>query len=556
MLTEVRKKILFPFLAFASLLIIWEMFSYASAHLFLVLPSPSSVFMELLDKTDQFIFHGKATLKVMLGGCALAFAIAFPFAWIMFLSNNARLILQPLLVITQCVPMFALAPIMVIWFGWTYSAIVIPTALMIFFPLTMSLYQGLRATPTHLIDYFKSQQATKWQTFYKLQLPWALPHIFAGLRISAAAAGIGAIAGEWAGAQSGLGLLMLESRRGSDLEITFGALFCLTVISLTLYGTITLIERSIFSRKFVHLVRKTSTACIVIAGFCLTSCSNEQPTSETRMVLDWLPNANHVPVYVGIEKGFFKDEGINLTLRKIHDAGSPLPYLGAGNVELAVSYQPTMLRANTRGGNFVPIGILIPEPLNAIIYRTDSNIKTPKDLNNRIIGYCIDGTATLTLDYLLKTNGIVPKEKRNVSFDLVSSLGSSQVDAVYGAYWNIECEQLKYLGIDTAHFTLKDLGYPNYYELIVVARGDSIQAEPAFTEPFQRAMQKSIEYSKSNPKESFTIYLKANPDKGNKMRVWEEAAWMRTYPLLPNTQKIDHEAWQSFADWIAKTKFG
>jgi len=126
MLTDVRKKILFPFLAFALLLVIWEIFSHLSAHLFLVLPSPTSVLHELIDKTERFIFHGKETLKVMLGGCALAFAVAFPFAWLMYLSNNARLILQPLFVITQCVPMFALAPIMVIWFGWTYSAIVIP----------------------------------------------------------------------------------------------------------------------------------------------------------------------------------------------------------------------------------------------------------------------------------------------------------------------------------------------------------------------------------------------------------------------------------------------
>ena len=126
--------------------------------------------------------------------------------------------------------MFALAPLMVFWFGWSYKAIVIPTALMLFFPLTMSIYHGFLSIPRDLLDYFTLHQATPWQLFSKLELPWALPHIIAGLRITVAIAGMGAVAGEWAGGQAGLGLLMLESRRGVDLEMTFAALFCLTFL--------------------------------------------------------------------------------------------------------------------------------------------------------------------------------------------------------------------------------------------------------------------------------------------------------------------------------------
>ncbi len=183
------------------------------------------------------------TLKEMFAGFFLALLVAFPLAWTMMRYHSSRSLLQPLFIIIQCIPMFTLAPIMVVWFGWGAMAIIIPTALMIFFPLTLNIYQGLRSTPEDLLEFFHANQATAWQTFFKLRLPWSLPHIFAGFRISAAVAGVSAVAGEWAGAQNGLGVLMLESRRNTDLEITFGALFCLTTISTALYLLILYVEK-------------------------------------------------------------------------------------------------------------------------------------------------------------------------------------------------------------------------------------------------------------------------------------------------------------------------
>lgn len=541
-------KYLIPLAVFTFLLVCWEIGGRAFNHWLLVLPQPTQIIVRVWEGTDRFLFHAYATFKTMIGGFMLAFMFAFPLAWLMVYNFSARLIFQPLFVLIQCIPAFTLAPIMVIWFGWSFIAIVIPTALMIFFPLTMNIYQGIRSTPAHLIEYFQCNRATRWQMFYKLQLPYALPQIFAGFRIAAAIAGIGAIAGEWAGAQEGLGLMMLESKRSMDLETTFGALFCLALLSLGFYGIISLMEKVVLRRRFLSVVQSSLLICLTL-GSCNTTPST---TKEVRLALDWLPNPNHVALYAGIHKGIFEKHGIPLTLYKTPDPANAMPYLYSKQVELGVTYMPSFLRAKQRGAALQVIGILVAEPLNAIIYRKDSGIATPADLNDKVLGHCSDGTGTTCLDRLLAMNQIVLKGKKNVTYDLVSTLGTKLVEALYGAYWNIQCEQFRSLGIETGFFKLTDLGMPNYHELIIVACQNSAQSSPEFMTHFQEALQEAIDYSRMYPNEAFDIYLAANPDKSEKTRQWERQAWYKTYPVLAQEQKIDEKAWAEFEAWLSQ----
>lgn len=531
----------------------WELFSRSYEGLGLILPPPSRIAESMWVNAERFRFHTFATLKEMLGGFVLALTAAFPLAWAMSCFKPVRAVLQPLFVVINCVPMFALAPIMVIWFGWSYIAIVVPTALMIFFPLTMNIYQGLCSTPQHFQDFFNIYGATPWQTFYKLQLPWSLPHIFAGFRISAALAGIGAIAGEWAGAQEGLGLLMLESRRAADLEMTFGALACVVMMSMVLYSCAIFLEKRVSEGRAIKTLISGNVASLILASLVLTGCqSDSRPPNQVRLVLDWLPNPNHTAIYAGINKGFFKEQGIDLAIIKVLDPSDVLPYLTSHQIEICLTYMPHTIRAMERGVRVTPIGILIQEPLNALIYRKGERIETPKDLNGRAFGYCIDGFQTGFLDAMLKNGNVVPGQMRNVSFDLVHTLAGKQVDVVYGAYWNIECENLRALGFETDHFPLSAFGVPHYYELIFLANSGSPQASPEFIAAFRKAMQASIDYAAENPEEAFQSYLKANPDKSAKTQKWEHEAWLRTIPTMARQQEIDPVVWNGFIEWLVE----
>jgi len=541
------KQLLFPFLAILFIFFMWEMSSQFFVEHYFVLPPPSAIFSRIWEKWDRFMWHTKITVGEMIGGFVIAFLAAFPLAWIMSLWKPVNFMLQPIFIAIQCVPMFALAPIMVFWFGWSYKAIVIPTALMIFFPLTMNIYQGLKSVPTQLMDYFRINQATRWQTFIKLQLPWAMPHIFAGFRISAAIAGIGAVAGEWAGAQSGLGPLMIESRRATDLETTFGALFCLTFVSLSLYSLIALMEKRMATRKTTgHLDKIVACGIILFCGLLVTGCQKtEESGKQTRLLLDWLPNPNHIPLYVGQDKGFFAESGIDLLITKLQDPSDSIPLVTSGQADLALFYMPDTIRAIQRGADVEVVGVLFKKPLNGFIFREGEGIKNPKDLNGKSLGYCLDGSGTTVLDYILEKNQITPNDKKNVSFDLVGTLGTKQVDVIYGAYWNIECEHLRALGVNTQYFDLIQMGYPNYYELVVLAKEKSPQTHLEAVSSFKKALQKSIDYSAAHPEEAFEIYLKANPDKSLNTANWERQAWYKTYPHLASDQEMDEKCSKS-----------
>ncbi|NGX61457.1 MAG: putative thiamine biosynthesis protein [Chlamydiae bacterium] len=549
-------------LAFLTFLfLLWEWAVRLSSDLLFVVPAPSSILATIWEMRSRFWLHTSVTFKEMCGGFLLALLAAFPLAWTMMRFRSSRTILQPLFIIIQCIPMFTLAPIMVIWFGWGYTAIVIPTALMIFFPLTLNIYQGLRSTPQDLLEFFQTNRATGLQTFFKLRLPWALPHIFAGFRISAAIAGVGAVAGEWAGAQNGLGILMLESRRNTDLEITFAALFCLTTMSTLLYLSILACEKlSLSPAKWKAFLSSFSllnwkkpklalTIPLLLFASCLIGvmgCQRSEKNHKISLLLDWLPNPNHVPLYVGIQKGFFAEEQIPLEIQKMHDSGGGISYLTSRKANLLVNHMPGVYRAAARGADLKIVGVLIKQPLTGLIYREDLEIEKPSDLTGHILGYCLGGPDTAYLDFLLDRGNITPSEKKNVSVDLISSMGTKNVDYIYGGFWNIEPFQLKMLGLPTKTVTIEELGVPSYYEMVVVANGP---VSLAFASSFQRALQKSIDFCKDHPDEAFSCYLAANPDKRLQTINWEKEAWDCTCPLLAKNQNVDPKVLRNFYQW-------
>lgn len=530
------------------LFVLWEIIFYLNPGYRLLFPPPSAIFYELYARYDLFWGHLQKTLTIMLLGGLCAFVVAFPLGYLMMRFKRLQKTLEPFFVTTQCIPIFALAPLMVLWFGWTMTATVIPTALMVFFPMTLSIYRGLMAAPQDFVDYFKANQATEFQLFWKLRLPWALPEIFSGLRISAAVAGIGAVAGEWAGAQQGLGVLILESRRNADLATTFGALFCLTAVTLGLYGTIAWVE------KRWSLFRKLAGRglSIVLLAMLTCGCGSKEEQQPLRLSLDWLPNPNHVPLYAGLEKGFFREEGVHFLIQKTEDPGNPLPLVEGGMLDLTISYMPYFLKAVNKGANLRTVGILIEKPLNSIIYRTDRGISGIEDLNGKSFGYAAGESTEKSFKARMQQRGITPGAQYKVGFDLITALATGQVDAVYEVYYTIELPQLEAMGVPVKAIVLTEFGSPEHYELIIVASGRSERFQDKEANAFRRALQRSIDWCREHPQEAFEIYAQANPIKGYDTLKWERRSWELTLPVLATTQEQDPIVWEQFIAWEQK----
>lgn len=546
---QANYKILFPSLFILSLLLMWEMYSQTSPALQFLLPPPSHILASLWERFGVFAHHTRATLREMTWGMILALCLAFPLAWGMALKEGVRLILQPLFVLFQCIPMFTLAPLMVMWLGWSFSAILIPTALMILFPLTLNIYQGIRSTPQELLEYFYSQEASTWHTLTKLCLPYSIPYIFAGLRISAAVAGVGAIAGEWAGAQEGLGILILQARQTFDIEGIFASLLCLSLLSVSFYGGICMAEwvcwnKRVSKKGFLLL-------SLLLTAFLFLGCGRKEESSKTRLLLDWMPNPNHVPLYAGQKKGVFKKYGIDLQILKLHDSGDTLGFLSSEQAELALYYTPHALRAAERSPFFRVVGCLIPEALNALLFREEQPIYTIQDLNGKTIAGSYSFFSRAIFKYLEK-KGIQPLSQKNVAFDLSPLIGTGAADVVTGMYWNIEGEQLSSRGVPTRHFKVKDLGIPDYSELIVLESQSSSEKNPTLAPLFQKALQECIDYSRSHPEEAFQLYAQSHPEKSSATLEWEHRTWLKTKELLPQNQDPNREQWQGIYSWLVE----
>ena len=206
-----------------------------------------------------------------------------------------------------------------------------------------------------------------------------------------------------------------------------------------------------------RFLRRGAHACILLLLLCLGSC--QKADEKVRFLLDWLPNPNHVPLYAGLEQGFFEEAGIPLQLLKIHDPSESLAFLATGTADLALYYMPETFVAKQRGAPLVTAGYLVRQPLNSFIFREEEGILSPSDLRGKKIGYSVGDFGLAILRSFLKENEIAPAEL-NASFGLIGSLATRRIDVLYGAYWNIEPEHLRSLGIATDYLRLEAFHYP------------------------------------------------------------------------------------------------
>jgi NitT/TauT family transport system permease protein len=180
-----------------------------------------------------------------MGGLAVGVFTASSLGYLLARSRKLERIMSPYIVASQSVPVVAIAPLLIIWFGPGLTSKVIICSLIVFFPILINTIIGLRSVPEDLYDLMRSLQANRWQIFSLLEVPAALPVLFGGLRIGATLSVIGAVVGEFVGADRGLGFLINVGRGQYDTSLVFVAVFSLVFMALALYGSITLIENKL-----------------------------------------------------------------------------------------------------------------------------------------------------------------------------------------------------------------------------------------------------------------------------------------------------------------------
>ncbi|WP_386692208.1 MULTISPECIES: ABC transporter permease [unclassified Lonepinella] len=218
-----------------SLCLIWQSAVYFLALPHYLLPSPMDVGNKMTERSDLLWLHAKVTCLEILLGLLLGLILGLISALLLALSKWLRSLLLPLLVISQAIPVFAIAPLLVVWFGYGMASKIAMTILIIYFPVTAACYDGLRNTPKAWLELAQTMQISPWSMLFKVRLPAALPSLASGLRIAVSIAPIGAVVGEWVGSSQGLGYLMLHANARMQVDLMFAALLVLLVVTLCLY---------------------------------------------------------------------------------------------------------------------------------------------------------------------------------------------------------------------------------------------------------------------------------------------------------------------------------
>ena len=219
----------------------------------LVLPTPYEVLLSLIDNTRSgyLLENCWVTLSEILLGFALGSALGIALGTVAAINPLIRNVLSPYIVASQAMPKLAMAPIMVIWLGFGIAPKVVVAALICFFPLFENTVVGLTSVDSEEAELFRSLSANAWQTFVKLRIPHALPIMFTGLRVAITLAVVGAVVGEYVGANRGLGALIIVAQGAFDTPLMFALFVYLTIIGIVLYKVMEYLERTFFAWRYI-----------------------------------------------------------------------------------------------------------------------------------------------------------------------------------------------------------------------------------------------------------------------------------------------------------------
>lgn len=288
---------------------------------------------------------------------------------------------------------------------------------------------------------------------------------------------------------------------------------------------------------------------IVAAALCPRPAFAAQ---KMTVLLDWFINPDHAPLFVALEKGFFKDQGLEVSFIAPSNPNDPPKLVAAKKGDLAVSYQHQHHLQVDRGLPLVRVATLVATPLNALVVLENGPIRTLSDLKGKTIGYSIGGFETILLKVMLNGQGLTLEDVNlvNVNFSLSPSLITGSTDGVIGAFRNFELNQMALAGHPGRAFYVEEHGIPSYDELILVAHRDRV-GEPVMRQ-FVDGLAKGVEFLVNHPEEGWNLFIRDRKELDNELN---RLAWRDTLPrfaLRPGA--LDRARYLRFARFLQSQK--
>jgi putative hydroxymethylpyrimidine transport system substrate-binding protein len=283
------------------------------------------------------------------------------------------------------------------------------------------------------------------------------------------------------------------------------------------------------------------------------SPSNPQPFT---LDLDWYVNPDHAGIYSALDRGFFKQAGLDVQPQVPSDPSAPIKEVAAGRADLAVSYEPEVLLAQDKGLDVQAVGAIVDQPLTSLISLPKAGIAGAADLQGKTVGTAGIPYQTDYLETILQTAGLPPSAANevNVGLNLLPTLIAGRVGAILGGFRNIEGVDLQQRGLEPRIVPVDQLGVPTYDELVLVARRSTVEDHPEAIRSFISALAMGTSYAIKHPQEAANAVLTAG--KGlDPMQTRAEVD--ATLPLLAGTPGhpygfMDPGQWREYTEWMAE----
>jgi putative hydroxymethylpyrimidine transport system substrate-binding protein len=290
--------------------------------------------------------------------------------------------------------------------------------------------------------------------------------------------------------------------------------------------------------------------------FALAACGEKHDqlgagTAQSMTVmLDWVPNADHVGLYQALADGDFSKAGLDVHVETPSNPVSPLQLLAAGRVNVAISYEPQVLLARDQGEPLVSVAAIVQRPLTSIVSVGKRHITSVKQLRGKTVGYAGIPYQQAYLNTILKQAGVPQRSVKlvNVGSNLVPAMVSGRVDATIGAYWNYEAIQLQRMGKHPNVIRVDHVGIPTYDELVVVVRRSELEKSSDQIRQFVQALGRGYQAVRSNPAVGVANLVKANPGLDPK---FQAAAVRATLPAFFPAKASEPWGWQDTSQWNA-----
>lgn len=295
-------------------------------------------------------------------------------------------------------------------------------------------------------------------------------------------------------------------------------------------------------------------------GESANTSGKEGKLQKVTLMLDWYPNAVHSFLYAAQEKGYFKEQGLDVDIQMPADTNDPLKLVAADKIDMAISYQPQVLVA--RGEN-IPVqsfAAIVRHPLNQLMVPADGPVKSPKDLAGKTIGYPSIPLDEAIVQTMVKADGGDAKKAKmvDVGWDLIPAMATKKTDALIGGYINHEKLLLDKEGHPMRTLNPADYGVPDYYELVLVGSEKGLKAKPDVFKKFMAAVTKGQKYVSEHPEEGLSVLMK-HEDKSSPLEKDVETKSLEILmPLMDAKDKPfgyqDPATWNKVAQWLKENK--